>query len=263
MIDILAKIAAHKRLEVDDLRIDLPESVLRRRLGESRNAESHRFHRALSCGSGVRIIAEIKRGSPSKGLIRPDLDAPKTARLYSDGGAAAVSVLTDSRFFHGGFEDLAAVAEAVPELPRLCKDFLVDGYQLPYARLHGADAVLLIAALHSARAMSDLMVEADELGMDCLVEVHDEPELAKAQEAGARIIGVNSRDLRDFTVNLETAEHLADRMGDDVIKVAESGIGGVEDIARLKKCGYNCFLIGEALVTAADPVGVLRELSGA
>lgn len=263
MNDILQRIAAHKRLEVEDLRIDLPRSVLNRRLSEIEQPRPHRFHQALAEGTEIRIIAEIKRGSPSKGLMRPDLDAATTAGVYRDGGAAAISVLTDKKFFHGGFEDLAAVARAVPELPRLCKDFVVNDYQLPYARLHGADAVLLIAALHSVVAMSDLITQADEFGLDCLIEVHDEADLNKANQAGARIIGVNNRNLRDFTVSLEAAERLASGIGDDVVKVAESGLSKREDIARLRECGYGCFLVGEALVTADDPIAVLRELTGA
>jgi indole-3-glycerol phosphate synthase len=192
--------------------------------------------------------------------LKPDLDAGKTAALYSKGGAAAVSILTDGKFFHGSFEDLATAAEATPDIPRLCKDFVLDAYQIPYARMHQADAILLIAALHSVRTLTDLIGHADRLGMDCLVEVHDEAELDRAREAGARIIGVNSRDLRDFSVNLETAERLGGKIGQDIVKVAESGISRPEHIVRLRECGYNCFLIGEALVTADDPVALLSEL---
>lgn len=263
MNDILKKIAANKRLEVEDLRIGMPETVLNRRLNESDQPEPHRFRHALQGGTDIRIIAEIKRGSPSKGLMRPELDAAATADDYRKGGAAAISVLTDSKFFHGDFRDLAAVGRAVPELPRLCKDFIVDRYQLPYARLHGADAVLLIAALHSATGLRALIDEADKLGMDCLVEVHGESELDKAQKAGATIIGVNNRDLRDFSVSLETAERLAALIGSDVTKVAESGISEAADINLLKQSGYQCYLIGEALVTSDDPIALLRELINA
>lgn len=260
MNDILEKIAAHKRLEVEDLRIEMPESVLNRRLEESPKTEPHRFRRALSVGSTPKIIAEIKRGSPSKGLMKPDLDARKTAVSYCRGGAAAVSVLTDGKFFHGSFEDLASAAEATPDIPRLCKDFILNAYQIPYARMYQADAILLIAALHSARTLTDLIGYADRLGMDCLVEVHDEAELDRAREAGARIIGVNSRDLRDFSVNLETAERLGGKIGQGVVKVAESGISRPEHITRLRESGYNCFLVGEALVTAEDPAALIKEL---
>jgi indole-3-glycerol phosphate synthase len=259
MSNILDRIAAHKRLEVEQLKFDLPFDRLRRSLERAPGA-GHRFKGALTGEKPVRIIAELKQGSPSKGLIRRDFDVAATARAYRDGGAVALSVLTDRKYFYGGFDNLRQAGEAAPDLPCLCKDFVLDPYQLYYARHRGAAAVLLIVKLLTPQKLTEMMGYARELGMDCLVEVHDEGEGRIAVDAGAEIVGVNSRDLRNFDVDLSTAERVAGVLSGEVVKVAESGISTAADIARLRQAGYECFLIGEALMRSDQPEKLLREL---
>jgi len=253
---ILHKIVANKRLEVDELKIERPLETLVPRIP---TIEPHQFGEALRSGDGVKIIAEVKKGSPSKGIMVEDFDPAGIASDYGAGGAAALSVLTDRKFFYGSFENLGLAKES-SGLPALCKDFVIDRYQLYYARLHGADAVLIIAALHSTAEIKQLIDEADTLGLDCLVEVHDQEELKKALDAGARIVGVNNRDLRDFTVTLDTSLSLAPGIPKEVIAVSESGISTPEDIAVLREAGFTAFLIGESLVTAGDRIELLKRL---
>jgi indole-3-glycerol phosphate synthase len=217
--------------------------------------------RALSA-PGTRIIAEIKQASPSRGVLRADLDATAYAREVTAAGAAAISVLTDSRFFQGSFDRLASVREAV-NLPLLCKDFILTEYQIRRARAVGADLVLLIVAALEPSLLAALLVCARSYGMEVLVEVHDEAEVDVALEAGARIVGVNNRDLRTFETRLETSERLAPRMPDGIIRVSESGLRTRADIERLEEAGYRAFLIGESLVTAPSAGALLRELMGA
>ena len=256
---ILEKIAAHRAEEIRALKEREPLADF---MDELDGLPAPRFRAALAHTDRVNIIAEIKKGSPSKGLLRADLDLSWLARQYAEGGAAAISVLTEEKHFFGKFEYLEQ-ARVESGLPVLCKDFVVDDYQIFYARYRGADAVLLIVALHTPKALARHLQVAARIGIDCLVEVHDEEELKPAIDSGAEIVGVNNRNLQDFSVSLETSERLAERMPANVIRVTESGVSSPDNIVRLRKSGYRNFLIGEALVTAPDPAELLRSLRGA
>jgi indole-3-glycerol phosphate synthase len=255
----LADILARKRDEVEAARRAVPEAELRARARE--RAAPRPFEAALSLRGGpLRVIAEVKRASPSQGAIRASLDAVDQARAYAAAGAAAISVLTDGPGFGGSLADLAAVRAAV-ELPLLRKDFVLDRYQLLEARAHGADAALLIVAALEERALRGLLEACGELGLAALVEVHDEAEAAAALRAGARIVGVNNRNLSTFAVDLAVSERLLPSLPADVRGVAESGVRGADDALRLRRAGAANLLVGEALVRAADPGALLRELS--
>jgi indole-3-glycerol phosphate synthase len=208
---------------------------------------------------GIAIIAEVKKASPSRGVIRPDFDPVAIAQSYEDAGAAGVSVLTEERYFQGHIDYVAQVRRAV-QLPVLRKDFLIDPYQVVEARACGADAVLLIVAILGNRQLVEMLSAANEHGLDTLVEVHDESELERAVAVGAEVIGINNRDLRSFVTTLETAERLRPLVPDGAIPVAESGISAPADIARLRRAGFRAFLIGECLMRASDPGARLREL---
>jgi indole-3-glycerol phosphate synthase len=210
---------------------------------------------------GVSLIAEVKRASPSKGLLRGDLDAAALACEYEANGALAISVLTDERFFQGSLDHLRAVRRAVRR-PVLRKDFILDPYQVYEARAAGADAVLLIVAALSDDELLALHRLVDELGMAALVEVHDKAELERALDISPRIVGVNNRDLRTFDVDLETTARLRPLIPADVILVAESGVHTRADVARLAAIGADAMLVGEALVRAQDPGRKIRELVG-
>jgi indole-3-glycerol phosphate synthase len=209
----------------------------------------------------VSLIAEVKRASPSKGLLRPDLDPASLACIYEANGAAAVSVLTDWRFFRGCLDDLRVVRQHVA-LPVLRKDFTIDPYQVYEARAAGADAILVIAAVLSDDDLDALHRLAGTLGMSALVEVHDEVELERAVAIGSRIVGVNNRDLHTFQVDLETTARLRARIPDHVVLVAESGVHTPADVARLADIGVDAMLVGEALVRADDVGAKVRELVG-
>ncbi len=218
------------------------------------------FSAALQ-GDSIRLIAEIKRASPSKGLLRQNLDAASLARTYSRSGAAAISVLTESEYFLGSSADLEVVRSAV-ELPLLCKDFIVDPYQIYEARSHGADAVLLIGAILTRSELKSLLKTTLSLGMSTLVEAHNRRELGEALEASPKIIGINNRNLADFSVNLETTLSLRPLIPSDIVVVSESGIRTSEDVLRLQEEGVNAILVGEALVTSPDPAAKIGELLG-
>jgi indole-3-glycerol phosphate synthase len=205
------------------------------------------------------VIAEIKRRSPSRGEIRPDFDPVGIAKSYADAGAAALSVLTDERFFGGHLDFLTRVRREV-DLPLLRKDFVVDPYQIDEARVAGADAVLLIVAALDARAVRTLRQRALERGLDALVEIHDEDELAVALEAGADLVGINNRDLRSFETDLAVTERLAPRIPEGVVVVAESGIFTPRDVSRLTGAGAHACLVGESLMREADVGKALRRL---
>ncbi len=229
-----------------------------------RQAEEHvprGFRRALEAGSraGIAVIAELKKASPSKGLIREDFHPVGLARELESAGAAALSVLTDEEFFQGSLENLR-LASAVVEIPCLRKDFIVDEFQLVEARANSADAILLIVAALSQSELTALSRGARAHGLDVLCEVHDGGELQRGLDAGCDLIGVNTRDLRTFNVSLDTALALAPQFPSGVVRVAESGIHTSDDIARLKDVGYHAFLIGESLMRAASPGAALREL---
>jgi indole-3-glycerol phosphate synthase len=209
--------------------------------------------------SGVAVIAELKKASPSRGLIRQDFDPAKLAKELEAAGAAALSVLTNEEFFQGSVKNLR-IASAGTRLPCLRKDFMVDELQIVEARANGADAVLLIVAALSQNELRALKQKADDYELDVLCEVHDEDELHLALDAGCDLIGVNSRDLRTFKVELRTAFRLAERMPKNVLAVAESGIESGNDIAQLRSAGYGAFLIGETLMRAEKPGEALKSL---
>jgi len=229
-----------------------------------RLAEEHvprGFRRALAEKSrtGIAVIAELKKASPSKGLIRAEFCVEELAQELEAAGAAALSVLTDEEFFQGSQENLRLASTAV-KVPCLRKDFIVDEFQLLEARANSADAVLLIVASLTNAELNRLAVGAGLHGLDVLCEVHSEEELQRALDAGCDLIGVNTRDLRTFKVDAETALRLAERLPKSVVRVAESGIGSGEDIARLRAAGYQAFLIGESLMRADAPGEALRGL---
>ena len=234
----------------------------RLRVDEARQQPPARGFRAALARptDGIHVIAEVKRRSPSKGALNSDLDPATLAEQYADGGATCLSVLTDADFFSGSPQDLAAARSAV-ELPVLRKDFTVFEGDVTDARLMGADAVLLIAAAlddGELRAFSEL---AAEVGIDALVEVHDEREVERALEAGAALIGVNQRDLFTFEVDTDRAVRVAGEIPDGIVKVAESGVRDGADAQRLRDAGYHAVLVGETLVTAPDPIATLKELT--
>ena len=257
---ILDRIVADKRQELAAAKAATPLAELKARLGEAPPLRA--FAEALR-GPSIRLIAEVKKASPSRGVLRADFDPVRLARQYAEAGAAAISVLTDEEHFQGSLAHLAAIRGALPDGPPLLrKDFLFDEYQLYEARCHGADAVLFITAILDTALLSRLITLADSLGMAALVEVHDEPELKRALAAGGEIIGINNRDLRTFEVDLATTERLRPLVPPEKTIVAESGIFTRDDMRRLAACGVNAVLIGEALVTAADPRAKVRELLG-
>ncbi|MGA3040522.1 MAG: indole-3-glycerol phosphate synthase TrpC [Bryobacteraceae bacterium] len=253
--DVLARIVGHKRAQPS------PAPGVRKqweRQAEQARAGRRDFRQALTSRTPA-IIAEIKKASPSKGLLAADFDPVRLARQYESGGAAALSVLTDEAFFQGSLADLAA-ARGVCRLPVLRKDFTLDESHVLEAAAGGADAILLIAAILETTQIRSLAEMAATFGMAALVEVHDERELAKAIEAGAQIVGVNNRDLNTFQVAIETSLRLAPRIPPGVLKVSESGIGSARDIERLRAAGYRAFLVGEHLMKSADPAEALRAL---
>lgn len=234
--------------------------------GLERSAQAHiprRFREALErkSRSGIAIIAELKRASPSRGLIRTDFNPEKLAAELEAAGAAALSVLTDEEFFQGSLDNLRK-ASASTQLPCLRKDFILDEFQLLEARANSADAVLLIVAALPPKQLATLARRAAELSLDVLCEVHDETELKIAVDAGSDLIGVNNRDLKTFKVDLETAFRLAARIPKDVLSVAESGIQTGADIYRLGTAGFKAFLIGESLMKAGEPGDSLQKLLG-
>ncbi|MEX2222394.1 MAG: indole-3-glycerol phosphate synthase TrpC [Candidatus Rokuibacteriota bacterium] len=257
---VLDKIVAHKRSELAELkpRRPLPDLIAAcRGLAPARD-----FEAALrpATGERVRLIAEVKRGSPSQGLFRADLDPVVQAGIYAGAGAAAVSVLTDARYFHGSLDDLARVRGAVP-VPVLRKDFIVDEYQLWEARAAGADAVLLIVAALEDAALRDLLHAAKGAGLATLVEVHTAVELDRALRLGAPVIGVNNRDLQTLTTSLDPSLHLLPQIPPGPLTVSESGLASGADVARVVAAGAHAVLVGETLLRAADVAAKVRELS--
>jgi indole-3-glycerol phosphate synthase len=226
---------------------------------QARTPQGARFRAALDQPERVNIIAECKRRSPSRGVLRAQYDPVALARGYERAGAAALSVLTEPTFFDGALTHLSAVRAAV-SLPLLRKDFIVSSYQLLEARANGADAVLLIAAALSDEQLTRLHHEAADLGLAALVEVHDVDEVDRALAAGATIVGVNNRNLRTLDVNTRASELAAARIPSNVIAVSESGLKAPADVARMRSLGYRAFLIGERFVTAVDPGEALQQL---
>ncbi len=260
-MSILDEILENTRRETQRARAAVPPEVMAGR-AEAMAETTRGFRDALLAGPRPRVVAELKRRSPSRGEIRPGFDPVACAKAYADGGAAALSVLTDARYFGGSLAVLEAVRCAV-ELPLLRKDFLVDPYQVDQARVAGADAVLLIARALSPESMETLLARARALGLDALVEIHDEAEADAALAAGADLIGINNRDLATFEIDLAVSERLAPRLaGAGVVVVAESGIFAFEDVQRLEAAGAHAVLVGESLMREDDVGAALRRLRG-
>lgn len=251
-------VEAHRAAALDDLRNT--EQLLER---AREAAEPRGFRAALAAApTGLGVISEVKRRSPSKGDLFGDLDPASLAQQYQAGGASCLSVLTDVEWFGGSPEDLMAARAAVT-MPALRKDFTVHSHDICDAAIMGADAVLLIAAVLDDAEMADFHGLATELGLDVLVEIHDEAELARAMELGADLVGVNQRDLVTFEVDTDRAVRMAPQMPEGVVRVAESGVRDAADAARLRAAGYHAVLVGESLVTSGDPTAAVRALANA
>ena len=261
---ILHEILERKQCELEAAREQRGDAEMARK-ADAVSDPTRGFHAALRGGEPPAVIAEVKHRSPSKGVIREDFDPVACASAYERGGAAALSVLTDQYYFGGELAFLAAIRRAV-SLPLLRKDFVIDAYQVDEARVAGADAVLLIVAALEPSSLASLHKRAEELGLDVLVEVHDEAQLEVAVAAGATLIGVNNRDLRSFEVDLEATERLGALLPSlvqaerPVTLVAESGIHDSSDIARMTAAGAGAFLVGESLMKQADLSRALRQL---
>src|SRR5208283_207986 len=262
MSDFLSKILDHKKDEVRAAAKRVPESALRQEAEKSKGRRPFMERLAVPGPMGMNVIAEIKRASPSKGKIRENADPAEYARKYEVGGAAAISVLTDKNSFGGSPEDLKKVKSACV-LPILRKDFLISSYQVYESATIGADAVLLIVRALLPQLLRDLISLCESIGLDALVEVHDESEYEIAEKAGARLIGINNRNLKTFETDISTSIHLAGRKASGHVLVAESGIHNRSDVERLIDAGISNFLIGESLMRSEDPVGFLKILHGA
>jgi indole-3-glycerol phosphate synthase len=252
-------VAAARRIA--DVRRGVVAEAALERAAAARHPAGARFVAALRDSPSPRIIAECKRRSPSRGILRESYDAADHAASYASAGAAAISVLTEPTFFDGSIEDLQRVRAAV-SLPLLRKDFIVTRYQVLEAAAAGADAVLLIVGAVDQATLTSLLRDAAELGLAALVEVHDVAELARAGDAGAAVIGVNSRNLKTLSVDARVHENVAARMPKEAVAVAESGIREHADIRRLESAGYHAFLVGERLISQASPGAALRQLRG-
>jgi len=256
---ILNQIVADNLLELEARKRSFPLAELRRvALEQSPPLD---FASALG-GEGVQLIAEVKKASPSKGIIRYDFNPVEVAQIYASNGASAISVLTETRYFQGSLNHLKDIRDALgnKRLPLLRKDFICDPYQVYESRAYGADSLLLIVAILTPEKLKELLWLSHELNMSCLVEVHDEAELEIALRSGARIIGINNRDLTTFTVDLTTTERLRPLIPQDRIVVSESGIKDRSDIEKLRQWSVDAFLIGESLMSAPDIAARMKEL---
>lgn len=259
MKDVLQKIVEATKARLAEEPDTLAEFERRARAAR-RGRAPNVFRDQIRSHGEPRIIAEIKSASPSAGTIVANPDIESIARSYRDGGAAAVSVVVEPDFFHGSREWLLR-ASAASGLPVVMKDFIIDPLQIERGISSGADAVLLLASLLDTRALRDFLARVHDHGCDALVEVHDERELERAVDAGAPIIGVNNRNLRDFSVSLETSERLAEEIPRGVVKVAESGIRNPDDVERLMRSGFDAFLVGESILRQGDRAAAVRELA--
>ena len=258
-MSILTEIVARKRERVEAAKAKTPLAALREKIGGSGN---HGLLNAIQ-RDGVNIIAEYKRRSPSKGIIRADIAVETMVQNYEIGGAAAISVLTEEDYFSGSLDDLRKV-KSVVELPVLRKDFVFDEYQVYEAVAAGADAVLLIVAVLDDQQLIDLrQLAEDELGIDALVEVHDASEMERAERCGAKLIGINNRNLHTFEVTLQTSLKLSTSAPPAAVLVSESGLNTAQDLAMLSEVGFRGFLIGESLMRADDPALLLQNLVAA
>lgn len=256
---ILDQIVADKQVELEASKLAVPLFKLQK--GASKRAPPLDFAAALF-GKGVRLIAEVKKASPSRGVIRSDFDPVTIAKIYAANGASAISVLTETKYFHGSLGYLSEIKAALGgrKIPLLRKDFLTDPYQIYESRAYGADALLLIVAILSPEKLQELLELSHRLGMSCLVEVHNETELETALASGARIIGINNRDLNTFETDMATTEHLRPLIPKDKIVVSESGIKDKTDMEKLRWWGVNAALIGESLMASPDIAAKMREL---
>jgi indole-3-glycerol phosphate synthase len=259
---ILDRIVAARREDLERSRALRPDSAVQ---AAAASAPAVRSLEGALREVGFGLIAEVKRASPSKGLMAPDLRPLELARVYAQSGATGISVLTEPEFFLGSLDEMLAVREELEDLgtarpPVLRKDFVFDPYQVSEARMYGADALLLIVAMLEAPLLRDLMLQTKALGMDALVEVHDEAEMETALLAGATLLGINNRDLHTFHTTLETTERLAHLAPAEAVLVSESGIHTAADIACVRAAGASAVLIGESIVTAPDPAAHIRSL---
>ncbi len=259
MSDVLSHIAAYKRLDVADRKTRTPIGEIERLAAA---ASPVRGFRAALVSQELGLIAEIKKASPSKGLIRADFDPPALARAYEQGGATCLSVLTDAPSFQGE-DDFLVAARAAVSLPVLRKDFLVDPWQVAESRALGADCILVILAMVDDALAAELLAEATRFDLDALVEVHDDAELSRAGALGATMIGINNRDLRSFVTDLAVFERLAPRAPPGTLLVAESGIADADDALRLGAAGASALLVGESLMRQADVASATRALMAA
>lgn len=256
---ILDKIVDRKRQEIDQHRSAISEAELERKLADAPPIRD--FHAALTKPGRMRILAEVKKASPSVGIIREDFDPVTIARTYADNGADAISVLTDEPFFQGKLEYLTAV-RAVTDVPVLRKDFLLERFQIVQARVAGADAVLLIAEILPGDLLAKLLRETHALGMHALVELYDPQNLPRVVESGAKLIGINNRNLKTFVTTLDHTLNLAEDIPADRCLISESGIRTHEDIVKLQQAGVKAVLVGETLMKADDIGSTLRQLIG-
>jgi indole-3-glycerol phosphate synthase len=254
---ILDSIVADKMDELEQQQEAVPLAELKAAIEHQRPPLD--FAAALA-GDGVRLIAEVKKASPSKGVLSADLDPARLADAYASAGAAAISVLTESRYFQGSLESLAAIRARLPNIPLLRKDFILKPYQIFESRAGGGDALLLITAILDDAGLEELLSLSHDLGMLCLVEVHNEAELKRALACPAKIIGINNRDLKTMSVDLAVTRRLHPLIPPDRIVVSESGIKGPDDIRKLREWGVDAVLVGEALVTADDVKSRIKEL---
>ncbi|HEX2582286.1 MAG TPA: indole-3-glycerol phosphate synthase TrpC [Dongiaceae bacterium] len=261
MVDTLARILAEKRTHIEARKTIAPPAEIKRQ-AQARADAPRGFAAALRGHHGVALIAEIKKASPSRGLIRADFDPARLAALYAESGAACLSILTDEPFFQGRDEYLRQ-ARAATTLPVLRKDFMIDPYQVYESRALGADCILLILAALSQEEAHELEERAQDLGMDVLIETHDEAELERALAMRSPLIGVNNRNLKTLEVDLSTSERLLGRLPADRIGIAESGFSTHEEILALKRKGARAFLVGESLMKAQDVGLATRRLLGA
>ena len=261
MSNILDRILETKRADVAARKATIPLSQIDARIHVQTPPRGFRAALDAKAAIGHALVAEIKKASPSKGLIRADFDPPAHARAYQAGGAACLSVLTDERWFQGADDYLTAAREAC-DLPVLRKDFMVDPWQVPESRALGADAILLIMAALDDGLLAEIGASAMDCGMDVLVEVHDEHEMERAMKLKSRLIGVNNRDLRDFTVDFARTYELIGRAPADCTFVAESGLMTRADLDEMARHGVHCFLIGEALMRQADVEAATRAMVG-